>query len=45
MNIESRLGVVASLHYLILVAYPESPGYPKNKMWERLAAAKLNDRG
>jgi len=33
------------LKAFIFGAYPESPSYDKNLLWERLSAAKLNDHG
>jgi hypothetical protein len=30
---------------IFLGAYPESPSNHKKPLWERLSAAKLNDRG
>ena len=33
------------LWYKNLGAYPKSPSYHKIPLWERLSAAKLNDRG
>jgi len=33
------------LSIIFFGVHPESPGYHKKLLWERLPAAKLNDRG
>ena len=45
MDVPSFTYILAMPDSIIQGAYPESPSYHKNTLWERLPAAKLNDRG